>query len=228
MPLVLCDDSETYVMKKYQSGFTLIEIAIVLVIIGLLLGGVLKGQEMINNSKIRNSITSMDGIAAAIYSYQDRYKALPGDDINADARWNLGGAGAADGDGVVEGAWTSTDGTADESALLWEHLRQAGLITGSPAAALGAITPPTHSLNGVFGVETAGDATASGDTGITAGTMVCMSNVEAKFGEILDRNLDDGDGTLGDFQNENVAGGGGGDAIYDVPNGDVYTVCRKI
>ena len=55
-----------------QRGFTLIEISIVLVIIGLLLGGVLKGQEMINDAKIRNIEQDMAGIAAAIYTYQDR------------------------------------------------------------------------------------------------------------------------------------------------------------
>ena len=55
-----------------QRGFTLIEISIVLIIIGLLLGGVLKGQEMINDAKIRNIEQDMAGIAAAIYTYQDR------------------------------------------------------------------------------------------------------------------------------------------------------------
>ena len=210
-------------MKKYQSGFTLIEIAIVLVIIGLLLGGVLKGQEMINNSKVRNTITGMDGIAAAIYSYQDRYKALPGDDPNADTRWALGGGGAADGNGVIDGAWTSVDGTTDEGALAWEHLRQAGLITGAPvgAGALGAITPPTHSFSGVFGIETVGGTGAVDGTAITAGVIVCMTNVEDKFGEILDRNLDDGDAQTGDLQTDAAA-------AYDVAGGAVNNVCRRI
>jgi len=214
-------------MKKYQSGFTLIEIAIVLVIIGLLLGGVLKGQEMINNSKVRNTITSLDGIAAAIYSYQDRYKALPGDDPNADTRWGLA-AGLGNGDGVIDGPWNSVDGGTDESALVWEHLRQAGLITGAPAAALATIAPPTHAFGGVFGVETVGSAGAATTTAIPSGPIVCMSNIEAKFGEILDRNLDDGDGLLGDVQNATTGGGGAGDAIYNVTGGVIYTVCRRI
>ncbi|HVS27365.1 MAG TPA: prepilin-type N-terminal cleavage/methylation domain-containing protein, partial [Burkholderiales bacterium] len=50
-------------MRK-QSGFTLIEIAIVLVIIGLLLGGVLKGQELITSARVRNLISQQDGIKA--------------------------------------------------------------------------------------------------------------------------------------------------------------------
>ena len=73
-------------MKTRQAGFTLVEIAIVLVIIGLLLGGILKGQEMIIQAKVKNSITDFSGVSAAYYGYQDRYRAIPGDDIGAN-RW---------------------------------------------------------------------------------------------------------------------------------------------
>ena len=69
-------------MKTKQAGFTLVEIAIVLVIIGLLLGGILKGQEMITQAKIKNVVNDFNGITAAVNSYQDRYRALPGDDLN--------------------------------------------------------------------------------------------------------------------------------------------------
>src|SRR5436189_6124876 len=72
-----------------EGGFTLVEIAIVLVIIGLLLGGILKGQEMITQAKIKNVINDFNGISVAVTSYQDRYRALPGDDGNATARWTV-------------------------------------------------------------------------------------------------------------------------------------------
>ena len=55
-----------------QCGFTLVEIAIVLVIIGLLLGAILKGQEMITQARIKNVINDFNGISAAYASYQDR------------------------------------------------------------------------------------------------------------------------------------------------------------
>ena len=64
---------------KREQGFTLIEIAIVLVIIGLLLGGVLKGQELITSARVRNLISTQDGIKAAYFGFLDRYRALPGD-----------------------------------------------------------------------------------------------------------------------------------------------------
>src|SRR2546427_10556260 len=82
-----------------QAGFTLVEIAIVLVIIGLLLGGILKGQEMITQARIKNVINDFNGITAAINSYQDRYRALPGDDINAASRW--AGSFGGNGDGAL-------------------------------------------------------------------------------------------------------------------------------
>ncbi len=66
-------------MGTHSKGFTLIEIAIVLVLIGLLLGGVLKGQELITSARVRNLISQQDGIKAAFFGFQDRYRALPGD-----------------------------------------------------------------------------------------------------------------------------------------------------
>ncbi len=89
-------------MKRYTNGFTLIEIAIVLVIIGLLLGGVLKGQELITGARVRNLISQQDGIKAAFFGFQDRYRALPGD--YAAASTNINGVTiAGDGNGRIEG-----------------------------------------------------------------------------------------------------------------------------
>ena len=79
-------------METRQRGFTLIEIAIVLVIIGLLLGGVLKGQELIDSAKVKNLATDYKNIPIFIYGYQDKFKALPGDDANVTA--HLSGATA--------------------------------------------------------------------------------------------------------------------------------------
>ena len=80
--------------KAKQSGFTLVEIAIVLVIIGLLLAGVLKGQELIENSKIKSIVNDMKAVQAAYNGYLDRYKAIPGDETLATAAargWSCNG-----------------------------------------------------------------------------------------------------------------------------------------
>ena len=112
---------------KKQKGFTLIEIAIVLVIIGLLLGGVLKGQELINTARVRALNNNVDGITAAWFSFQDRYRAFPGDYTQADI--NLPGAPTSgDGNGLVGDA-AGADSPA-ERAMVWVHLQAAGYITG--------------------------------------------------------------------------------------------------
>jgi prepilin-type N-terminal cleavage/methylation domain-containing protein len=67
-------------IKRNQKGFTLVEIAIVLVIIGLLLGGVLKGQEMIESARIKSVVGDLNGVSAAYNTYFDRYRAVPGDE----------------------------------------------------------------------------------------------------------------------------------------------------
>jgi len=79
---------------KKQNGFTLVEIAIVLVIVGLLIGGVLKGREMITNSNLKRIDRDRSGIVAALQAYQDRYRVLPGDDNLASARFAVGNIGA--------------------------------------------------------------------------------------------------------------------------------------
>src|SRR3979411_1010014 len=89
-----------------EAGFTLVEIAIVLVIIGLLLGGILKGQEMITQAKIKNVIADFSGISAAYHGYLDRYRAVPGDDANA-TRWgSVTVAGVQN--GIVSGTYNNS------------------------------------------------------------------------------------------------------------------------
>lgn len=111
-----------------QKGFTLIEIAIVLVIIGLLLGGVLKGQELINTARVRSLSNNIDGITSAWFSFSDRYRAFPGDysqaAVNLPNIINVG-----DGNGLV-GDIAGVDSPL-ERALVWSHLQAAGYITGS-------------------------------------------------------------------------------------------------
>jgi prepilin-type N-terminal cleavage/methylation domain-containing protein len=109
---------------RSNQGFTLIEIAIVLVIIGLLLGGVLKGQELITGARVRNLISQQDGIKAAFFGFQDRYRALPGDYAAASTNINCSsGCINGDGNGRIEGN--------NEPIQVWSHLTAAGFMNGS-------------------------------------------------------------------------------------------------
>ena len=191
-------------MKGKDNGFTLVEIAIVLVIIGLLLGGILKGQEMITQAKIKNVIADMSGVSAAMYGYQDRYRALPGDDKNG-TRWGLA-LQANQGDGVIQGAYVPAAAT-DETALFWDHLRRAGFVTGT------GTDNPFNAVSGKMGVQTSdGTAPTSGtfkngilsDGGGTptvfTALVLCSANLPDKIAISVDAQMDDGDGKKGNVR----------------------------
>ena len=205
-------------MKSRQTGFTLVEIAIVLVIIGLLLGGILKGQEMIAQAKIKNVINDMNGVSAAFNSYQDRYRALPGDDKNATGRWTTAGlpasaAGVADGNGVIAGLWTPAAAT-NETALFWHHLRLAGFISGT------GTDNPFNAVSGKMGVQTGDAASPPGAAGVLAAAFVapatsgpgftslilCSANLPDKIAISIDAQTDDGNGQTGSVRGKDQAG----------------------
>jgi len=122
-------------MRRPSKGFTLIEIAIVLVIIGLLLGGVLKGQELITGARVRNLISQQDGIKAAFFGFQDRFRALPGDYATASTNINNVSQNG-NGNGRIENNATAP-AFAHEELLAWNHLTAAGFLNGSFTAASG-------------------------------------------------------------------------------------------
>jgi prepilin-type N-terminal cleavage/methylation domain-containing protein len=170
-----------------QAGFTLVEIAIVLVIIGLLLGGILKGQEMITQAKIKNIINDFNGVTAAVNTYQDRYRALPGDDLTAATRWATQGAVSGNGNGVIAGTYnnvlTIPPTTTQESNLFWWHLRLGGFVPGAVSGVAAGVQPP-NAVNGIIGVQ-------SGGLGYTS-NIVCSSNLTDKIAIAVDTQMDDG------------------------------------
>lgn len=136
---------------KKQSGFTLVEIAIVLVIIGLLLGGILKGQELITSARVRNLADQNSGIQAAYYGFIDRYRAIPGDMPANNAINAIGVAGLLGGNGNGQ----LDQGSLDEALDVWHHLSNAGFITGLYAG-IDASGNPAGSAIAVGGYQTAG------------------------------------------------------------------------
>jgi prepilin-type N-terminal cleavage/methylation domain-containing protein len=197
-------------MRSKQSGFTLVEIAIVLVIIGLLLGGVLKGQELINSAKVKNFAGDIRNISTFIYAYQDRFRALPGDDPRADTNFTGGTVAttpaASGGNARINGAWNSTTVT-DETVLFWQHVRLAGLASGTStvSAAAGNEYYPRNADGGRIGVT--GDAVWTGGVW-AANFFVCMSGVQGRFVRQLDTTLDDGDTRTGTLRVLGTIAGG--------------------
>lgn len=189
-------------MKKTQTGFTLIELAIVLVIIGLLLGGVLKGQELINSAKVKNMVSDFKNIQVYIYGYQDKFKALPGDDHAALA--HVAGANATNvtqtQNAVIQGSWDSTS-AADESYMFWQHVRLAGLAPGATDPAVPATYVPRNADGGQIGVQSVSGFTAVTTLptagGISGSFVICSDGILGKFAKQIDTTMDDGIGNTG-------------------------------
>ena len=188
-------------MKRKQTGFTLIEIAIVLVIIGLLLGGVLKGQELINSAKVKNLATDFKNIPVYIYGYQDKFRALPGDDGAAASHVPNATVASTNGtlnNGVIEGAWDTVT-TTDETQKFWEHIRLAGLVTGPTTGDM----LPTNSVNGAIGITNSG--TNNPDPAVAASEIkgsyiICSASILGKYAKQLDIQMDDGAPTTGSMR----------------------------
>ena len=180
-----------------QKGFTLVEIAIVLVIVGLLIGGVLKGREMITNAKIKRVERDHAGIVAAMQTYRDRYLILPGDDDRASARFamytdgvNDPAAADIDGDasGTVDGNWEAAANS--ETANFWKHLRAANLIPGGGDDD----TQPTNAYGGNIGLR-------DGSLNIS-GHAIIFGSIEGPIAKILESQLDDNIPSTGLIQSD--------------------------
>ena len=226
-------------MKRNQSGFTLIEIAIVLVIIGLLLGGVLKGQELINSAKVKNLATDFRNIPVYIYGYQDKFRAIPGDDTQAQSHVGTaatlctGGTTVCNpGNGLIEGAWDTLTST-DESQLFWQQVRLAGLAAGPTAA--GTDLLPTNSVGGVIGITSGAynpDPTAAPNK-LPGTYIICSAGILGKFAKQLDIQMDDGSPTTGSVREFNSSGRPSTLSTPTLVSGQLddnltYTVCMGV
>lgn len=178
-----------HTLRRQQAGFTLVEIAIVLVIIGLLLGGVLKGQELIENAKIKSITSDMKAVQTAFNGYLDRYKSMPGDETAATmtARGFAGAAGAATADnGVLNVTLAQTFTNGGDQAAFWRALRASGLIVGDPTIAADVSAAlPKHAGGGLLGV-TGDPLGVYGQPGIS----VCAAGLSAKQAAGVDALID--------------------------------------
>lgn len=130
--------------KREKSGFTLIELSIVLVIIGLVVGAILVGKDLINAARLRAVLTEKESIETAINTFRLKYNCLPGDCPNAttfwgqDTAWDIyyGYKTTADGtltangngDGIIGNIISTSDEYRYENYTAWQHLSNAGLV----------------------------------------------------------------------------------------------------
>lgn len=179
-------------------AFSLVELSIVLVILGLLTGGILAGQSLIQAAELRAVTAEYQRYNAALYAFRDKYNGLPGDFASATRFWGrqkndagcvtrssaavdtAKGVCDGDGDGDVTGVWGAPDtpNIARESLQAWRHMAVAGLIEGSWPGETNSSgyldmqnQPPSRLQNALWGFRVLGDL-----TGDMTGT-----NMEAMF-----------------------------------------------
>ncbi|MCX5810978.1 MAG: prepilin-type N-terminal cleavage/methylation domain-containing protein [Proteobacteria bacterium] len=193
---------EMFRRLKDQKGFTLVELAIVLVIIGIMLGAVLKGQEMINSAKSKRLYSQQREIAAAIYTYYDKYAKYPGDDngTGIGTRWNpVTYYTAGNGNGLIDGGATGTDAapgtmftcaaaTASETCGMWDHMRRSNILSGPLDG-----TNPTNPYGGTVGAANVAVSTLTVN-------WIGFSRVPSNIAQQIDIQYDDGIATTGSIR----------------------------
>jgi len=191
-------------MKQMQRGFTLVEIAIVLVIIGLLLGGILKGQELITNAKVRNVADQQNAVKAAVYAFQDRYRALPGDFTqgNASIPNSVAACDAATSNAKID--------TAKKAICAWHHLANAGFIScavcstdHSGDSEPASTNSPVNAFNGAMALYWDKDFNDAAGTATEVNNLKSGSQIPSSVLAEVDRKIDDGNPSTGTFRFSN-------------------------
>jgi type II secretory pathway pseudopilin PulG len=198
-----------------QGGFSLVEAAIVLLIIGLTIGGILRGQELVASARVRNVIDQIRAVQVAYYGFQDRYNALPGDlttaqaaQINANTASALTGAG----DGWVP---------IGDSQQFFNNIAQAGFISCSQCMRPQTVsTNPTANFSptNLFGQPVAFAFPSAVPATNAVGTYYLSSQanegskamvttggqIDSKALAEIDRKVDDGNPAFGQFRLSDV------------------------
>lgn len=187
-----------------QRAFSLVELSIVLVILGLLAGGILAGQSLIRAAELRSVVGDYQRYAAAVGSFRDKYLSIPGDMTNATSFWGSmtncaaaspSGSGTqtcnGNGSGFLNAA--SSASQTGETFGFWKHLANAGLVEGNYTGIAGTYS----GADGDIGINTPASRLA------TAGWMVTYRNMtgngnfyDGNFGNTFQFGTDIGAGTL--------------------------------
>ena len=218
--------------QRREGGFTLVELAIVMIIIGLLIGGILKGQELIANSQVTATISQIKGIDAAMSTFRDKYAALPGDMNPANRLASCNAAPcnvAGNQNGRIEGVGNVGSGTplaTRESTIAFAHMSAADLLSGvettggNASNVFGQLLPDAKVGGGFTGIEysSTGNLTSANNAAairakpghylILTGTPTSVSGASSSLNPgraaQIDRKIDDGKPNAGSIRGTNA------------------------
>ncbi|HSH72925.1 MAG TPA: prepilin-type N-terminal cleavage/methylation domain-containing protein [Methylophilaceae bacterium] len=195
---LFCDPSRPTILNK---GFSLIELSIVLCIVGFLMLGILKGTELYHSAKVKRMANELSSLTIALYVFQDKYKALPGDDANASGHFNAPLLNNGNGNLRIDGNWFDS-GSTSEASQAWLHLRLAGLENGSTSPDDPSYMPRNFS-GGFIGLQSGTSDSSRSPIVSAAGKpidgqyIVCSRGISGKVALGVDTMLDDGDPASG-------------------------------
>lgn len=217
----------TLTNNRSQAGFTLVELAIVMIIIGLLIGGILKGQELIANAQVTATASQVKSVEAALNTFDDSYSAMPGDMLAPNTRLpNCTAAPCAtpgNGNGRIAETPQAAAAQNSEATIFWNQMATVDLLGGvdpsSTAIAWGDALPEAD-IGGGFTIGYAAAApTGSGgtfnsghylamrqDPGTAIAASAANANLKPTQAARIDRKLDDGTADSGTVR---AAGDGG-------------------
>lgn len=218
---------------RRERGLSLLEMSITLLAAGLLTTLVIRGEELIVQTRIKAISADFNALRIAVSAYQDRYARFPGEDDEV-ARWNVLGVNPVGGvpDGQLTGVYNAVPSSpplpTEESNLFWWHLRLSQILTG-PIDAFQGPRQPANFIGGIVGVQ----GPAAGTLGLP-GVVMCSASLPARVAAAVDLAVDEGRANAGDMRGLRMALTSGGlPAAAPVPDfdesgGEDYVICRGL
>ncbi|MCA1857099.1 hypothetical protein LE190_14350 [Massilia oculi] len=198
----LCGGTSSATRLKNKSrvyGMTTFEFAMVILIISLTFGSIQFAQTLREKALAQKLASEMQHLVDAVYMYREKYKAVPGDDKDADLHLPGGIPSAfsglstnGGGNGLIHGSWTTYGDIAWESDKFWNHVRLAGLVPGNPFS-----SPPLNAVGGMIGVSSDRSAMPARPADIPGLYSVCSSTIPGQIARMVDQELDDGNAKTG-------------------------------
>jgi hypothetical protein len=207
--------------------------SITLLAVGLIVSMMVRGEELIVQTRIKAVAADFNGMRVAVAAYQDRYTRFPGDDDGV-ARWS--GFGVTPVPGIPDGQFTGVYNAvpsnpplpSEESNLFWWHLRLSQILVGPIDAVSGPRQPPNF-LGGLIGVQ----GPVTGTLGLPS-IVVCSASLPARVAAAVDLSLDEGRANGGDMRGVRMALTTGGlpatapTVTYDESSGEDYVICMGL